>query len=58
MITISEIKEDGILSYLAEVRSRKHTLQAAVFSDRNKAERWAEWLEKRIGTDEMLKGLS
>ncbi|PIQ39374.1 MAG: hypothetical protein COW58_12030 [Thalassolituus sp. CG17_big_fil_post_rev_8_21_14_2_50_53_8] len=57
MITITEIRVNGSLCYQAEVRSSKHSLQSAIFIDRNKAEKWAKWLERRIDTDEMLKGI-
>ena len=57
MITISEVDEHGVRYYQAEVRSKKHSLQSARFTDRERAEEWANWLDKRIDTDEMLKGL-
>ncbi|NWF38552.1 hypothetical protein F3F96_05350 [Mariprofundus sp. NF] len=57
MITITELKENGALRYQAEVRSSKHSLQSAIFTSRDDAEKWASWLKLRIGTDEVIKGI-
>ena len=53
-----ESESGWFLFYQAEVRSSRHTLQTATFTTEEAAEKWAEWLKLRIGTDGLSKHIN
>jgi len=48
MIFIKDQKENCNCLYKAHVWLDKHSLQSGCFSNRESAERWADWLQRKI----------
>ncbi len=56
MVFIKEDNESQKCYYKAHVWFKNHSLQCGCFSQKKAAEKWAQWLEKRIITDDLFKG--
>jgi len=55
LLFIKEDKESQSCYYQAHVWFKNHSLQCGCFSNIKAAEKWANWLHKRITTDDLLK---
>jgi len=57
MLFVKEQKENCNCLYKAHVWLEKHSIQAACFGDRVSAEFWANWLHKRIVSDDLFRAI-
>ena len=56
MLFVKEQKEQCNCLYKAHVWLKKHSIQSACFGDRESAEQWANWLQRRIVSDDLFRG--
>ena len=55
MLFVKEQKEQCNCLYKAHVWLKKHSIQSACFGDRESAEHWANWLQRRIVSDDLFR---
>jgi len=57
MMFIKDQKNNSRCYYQAHVWFDKHSHQCGCFAVRAAAEQWAQWLHRRMATDDLLKGV-
>jgi len=55
MVFIKNQKENCNCLYKAHVWLEKHALQSGCFSNRESAEHWADWLQRKIVGDDLFR---
>ncbi|OIO70599.1 MAG: hypothetical protein AUJ57_08300 [Zetaproteobacteria bacterium CG1_02_53_45] len=55
MVFIRDQKDNSDCHYQAHVWFSNHSFQCGCFDNKKAAEKWANWLQKRIVTADMIK---